>query len=954
MKPWREIAIPHTDVLKGTFQQAEFAADITAVRTHTAPAIYQDARTFFERTYITEGMRRLLTQVAQRLGGQGGDPVIQLQTAFGGGKTHTMLAVWHLAARTCALSELPGIPRLIERAGLMDIPAALTAVIDGTAHAPGQPWKEGRTTIHTLWGELAWQLGGAAGFALLQGADASGTAPGKKLLAQLLKDCAPCVVLMDELVAYIRQFPEGKVLSGGTFESNISFVHELTEAVKQVPNAVLLASLPESDPEKDKNLVQVAGERGLLALRALEDVFGRVQAIWKPVGAEESFEIVRRRLFEPIRQEQEQHQVCRAFANTYTEEGARLPSETRENRYYERLLRAYPIHPELFDRLYENWSSIDGFQRTRGVLRLLAKVISRLWQDNNQDVMILPGSLPLADTGVRNDLISLLQPGWDPVIDSDIDGERAGTTALEKSEPRFGQVSAARRVARTLFLATAPSSVAIQPGNRGIDRGRVLLGCLQPGQAAAVYTDVLARMADRLHYLNNDGDKSADSTRYWFDTRANLRREMETRKQRFDERTVVRKEIEKVAAKLFNGTRLFEGVHVFTPHADVPDDSALRLVVLPPEYAFTKENRRKSDEGVLEYLRGHGNQPRHRANRLLFIAPDNSALNRLSDATRVALAWADIVTAVQEGRLNIDQVQTRQARREAEAASKVLPRTARECFKWLLCPVLDDPSDPQTTIEAFPLNTSSGTPSGELERVCLENELIIEAWSPVHLRARLKELYWKAHQPHIPAMRFWEDSLRYLYLPRLKTRHVLADVIRTGSASKDFFGIAYGFSDGKYEGFQLGGHGVSLDDTVLLIDLKIAQEFAATAKQDPPPPTLPPEGGQFIVSPPSGPDNSDLREPPGKNRVKPSDPTLPFDVPVRSFHGSVDVDATLAKSTLNTIAEEVIALLTADPNATVRLTLEIDAAFEQGASDSVRRSVSENAVNLGFKSSEWE
>src|SRR5947209_4975140 len=149
MKPWREIAIPHADVLKGTFRQSEFAADITAVQTGQAPPIYQDAAAFFERTYITEGMRLLLTQVAQRLSGQGGEPVIQLQTAFGGGKTHTMLAVLHIATRTVPLSDLAGIPTLIEKAGLMDVPQSKVAVIDGTARAPGQPWKHARAVVNT-------------------------------------------------------------------------------------------------------------------------------------------------------------------------------------------------------------------------------------------------------------------------------------------------------------------------------------------------------------------------------------------------------------------------------------------------------------------------------------------------------------------------------------------------------------------------------------------------------------------------------------------------------------------------------------------------------------------------------------------------------------------------------------------------------------------------------------
>lgn len=947
MKPWREIATPHSDVLKGTFQQAEFAADITAVRTNKAPEIYQNAIAFFDRTYITEGMRLLLTQVAQRLSSKGGEPIIQLQTAFGGGKTHTLLAVWHMAKRTCPLSDLPGIPTLVEQAGLMDVPQARIAVIDGTGHAPGQPWKYGNTNIHTLWGELAWQLGGADGYAMLRDADTNGTSPGKEVLRHLLEKYAPCVILMDEMVAYIRQFPEGKTLSGGTFESNISFVQALTEATKQVPTAVLLASLPESDPKKDKNLVQVGGERGLLALRALEDLFGRVQALWKPVGTEEAFEIVRRRLFEPIKDEKSRNAVCRAFADAYVAEGASMPSETQESRYYNRLCQAYPIHPEFFDRLYEDWATIDGFQRTRGVLKLMAKVIHRLWKDNNQDLMIMPGSLPLADADVRNELVYLLPPGWDPVIEGDIDGERAETTELEAKEPRFGQVNAARRVARTLFLGSAPSSVQTKPGIRGLDRGRVLLGCQQPGQAAAVYADALNRIADRLHYLNSTGDKAADTTRFWFDTRANLRREMEDRKQRFDDNTDVRKKIEDVSKKLFNGSTIFDGIHVFIPPADVPDDSDLRLVLLPLTQAYMKESPRQAEDGVLEYLRSHGSQPRHRMNRLIFVAPDQAVLNRLRDVTRTALAWKSIVDDVDDGKLNIDQAQKKQAQKEAQAAAEVLPRAARECFKWLLCPVQDDPKASKPGIEVFKLNTTSGTTAGELARVCRENELIIETWSPIHLRTALKEHYWKAEQPYVEAKKFWEDSQRYIYLPRLRSRDVLAAVVRIGSASRDFFGTAFGFSNDKYEGFNYGKGGVDFNDTLLLIEPDAAKRYEATL-EPPKGPIYDPPGAGTVTS--SGRDKTGTYGTGGAGTG-----TSPVAASAyKSFRGTVKVDATLAKSKLNTIAEEVIALLVSDPNADVKITLEIDAEFPKGASDKLKRDVSENAVNLGFSTKDWE
>lgn len=938
MKPWREIAIPHNDVLKSTFQQSEFAADISAVHSGKAALEYQDAKAFFERTYITEGMRLLLTQVCQRLSGKGGEPVIQLQTAFGGGKTHTMLAVLHLASRKCPLSELQGIPTLVEKAALMDVPQARVAVIDGTAHAPGQPWKRTKTTIKTLWGELAWQLGGSEGYALVKESDGNGTSPGKETLRQLLETYSPCVVLMDELVAYIRQFSDGAALSGGSYDSNLSFVQALTEAVKQVPTAVVLASLPESD-------IEAGSSRGVAVLKALEKTFGRVQALWKPVATEEAFEIVRRRLFEPIKDLKARDSVCRAFADAYIAEGAKLPSETQEGRYYDRLTQAYPIHPEVFDRLYEDWTTIDGFQRTRGVLKLMAKVISRLWKADNKDLLILPGSLPLADGDVRNEMTYLLPPGWDPVIEGDIDGDRAETTELEGKEPRFGQVNAARRVARTLFLGSAPSSVVHKTGIRGIDRGRVLLGCLQAGQTAAVYADAMARLADRLHYLNSSGDKAADATRYWFDTRANLRREMEDRKQRFDLNTDVRKKIEEVVKKLFANASPFEGLHVFTLHGDIPDDTVLRLVVLPPEQPFMKDAPRFATETVLEYLRSHGNQPRHRGNRLIFLAADNTVLNRLRDATRVVLAWESIVEDVEKDRLNIDQIQRKQAEKEAQSAAAVLPRAARECYKWLLCPAQDDPSATKPTVESFPLNTSSGTAASELERVCRENELVIDTWSPIHLRTKLKELYWKTDKPAISAMTFWEDSLKYYSLPRLKNRDVLASVIRTGAGSRDFFGTAYGQTNGKYDGFQFGDGQVSFDTTLLLIEPEVARQYALEQKK------------LIQVTPPEGRRESDPGESTGSRVIdgakKPgTGPVVP--AKPKAFHGTVEVNATLAKSRLNTIADEVIALLASDPNASLRITLEIDADYPNGVSDSIKRGVSENANSLGFKLKDWE
>jgi predicted AAA+ superfamily ATPase len=932
MKPWREIIIPHPDVLDGTFQQSEFAADLTAVRTGKATIEYGDAKAFYERTFITEGMGRLLTQVSQRLNGKGGEPVIQLQTAFGGGKTHTLLAVYHLASRKCPLGDLPGIPALLDQAGLLDVPQAQIAVLDGTAHAPGQPWKHGKQAIRTLWGEMAWQLGKEEGYAMVQESDVAGTSPGKDVLCDLLTRYAPCVVLLDELVVYIRQFVESQPLSGGTYDSNISFIQSLTEATKLVPNAVVLASLPDSNS-------QAGGPRGLQVLLALESVFNRIQALWKTVSPEEAFEIVRRRLFEQIRDPKARDQVCRAFADAYVAEGSKVPQETQEARYLDRMLQSYPIHPEVFTQLYEEWTTIQNFQRTRGVLKLMAKVIHRLWQDNNNDLMILPGSMPLYDGSARNELINYLNPGWDPVMDRDIDGERAETTMLEAKEPRFGSVQAARRVARTVFLSSAPSSVNAKPGTRGIERGRVLLGCLQPGQTSSLYMDALNRLSDQLHYMSSSGDKTKDTTRYWFDTRANLRREMEERKKRFEDKNEVRGRMADVVKKLAAGAGFFDGTHIFTPHSDVPDDTALRLVVLTSEQFFAREEPRLANEAVLEYVKSNGAKPRYRGNRLLFLAPDHGALARLSDSIRMALAWNSIVEDVAAMRLVLDNLQAEQAKKELRGAEEVLPRVARECYKWLLCPSQDAPTG-KPSVESFPLNTSGASLGSEIERVCKDNVLVITVWSPIHLRNDLKKLYWKADKPAVKAADFGEDTLRYLYLPRLRDRGVLEQAIIKGAGTRDFFGTAYGQSGDTYDGFKFGDANVQLDDTLLLIEPDAAQAYEIAH-----PPKQP---GQ----PPPGPAPLPGVTPPGP--VPPVPPVVPTTAKSKTFYGSADVAPAAAKMRLVQIAEEIIAVLTADPNAAIKVSVEIRANFPNGAKDQTKRAVSENTRTLGFKTAEWE
>jgi hypothetical protein len=340
-----------------------------------------------------------------------------------------------------------------------------------------------------------------------------------------------------------------------------------------------------------------------------------------------------------------------------------------------------------------------------------------------------------------------------------------------------------------------------------------------------------------------------------------------------------------------------------------------------------------------------------------------AVLSRLRDVARAALAWHSIVEDVREGRLNIDLLQKKQAEKELQSAEEVVPRAARECYKWLMCPVQNMPTDPKPTVEAFPLNTTGGSVGNEIERVCIDNELVITTWSPIHLRTKLKELYWKDGKAAAGAMAFWEDTLRYLYLPRLKSRDSLTQAIRTGAASADFFGTAYGQEGDKYTGFHIGEGNVQFDDTLLLIEPSAALEYQSNLKKAEEAAnagstgtagatstggattggttgTGSTTGGETVTGTSGG---------MGMTGGGTTAATKP-----KTFHGSIQIKPSTAKMHLVQVAEEIIQLLASDPNASLDVTLEINADFPSGASDQTKRAVTENATALGFKTKTWE
>jgi len=932
IRSWREVIAPHDDVLEGTFQEAEFAADLTQVVRGTASPDYQDPVRFFERTVITEGMSLLLQSVVKRLSGKGGDPVVQLQTAFGGGKTHTMMAVLHVASGKAPAEKLQGVPALLDKAKVKRLVRANVAVLDGNALAPSQPRQHAKISANTLWGELAFQLGGAEGYAMVADADRDGTSPGKDVLAAVLEKFGPAIVLMDETVAYLRQLQPGKSYTGGTFNSNLSFVQALTEAAARVPNAMVLASLPES-------AMEVGDGHGKDALDSLQKYFGRIEAVWKPVDSDEAFEIVRRRLFGKVLDEAARDEVCHAFADLYRTEGDKFPSDTRDGEYLRRLQRSYPIHPELFDRLYGDWSHLPKFQRTRGVLRLMARLVHSLWSSGNTDFLILPGSTPLDDINVRNELVKYLPAGWDPIVDKEIDGKAAEPMKLDNATPALGALQACRRAARTIFMGSAPSV-----GNqnvRGIGVEQVRLGCAQPGQPLGKYDDALKRLAERLHNLYTGSDH------YWFDLRANLRREMETRMARFNDREQLYPELEKRLQKVVR-PGLCRAVHVFVPSKDLPDLPDLRLVVLAPDQVHKRKDwESPAIAAARDRLGKHGEKQRTYQNRLLFLAPDGIAVSALFDHLKRFLAWSSIVDDADE--LNLDKHNETEAKKGLDEAGRRVEGSIRETYRYLLAPMQDpdEKGGPATTAwEETELNLGGSTPFDKaIEVATREKEWVIQGWAPIHLSKLLNRWFFKDGAQTAGAKRVWLDTCRYLYLPRLVSEDVFVRAISDGVAQSDFFGYAAGEVDGEgLEGFRFEKSGsVYLDDASVLIALDLARKTAAKKQL---------EAGQAVGPHGPRPSTSGTARPTSGGR--PARPTTSSGSAPKRFHGSVEIDPRDPNGSFATLVAEVIEHFTAKLGVEVKITVDLEARGPSGFDSKLVRVVRENSGQLKFKSAEFE
>ncbi len=529
-----------------------------------------------------------------------------------------------------------------------------------------------------------------------------------------------------------------------------------------------------------------------------------------------------------------------------------------------------------------------------------------------------------------------LEDNWVPIIEADVDGPSSVPLKLDRANPNLGRYSASRRVARTIFLGSAPIAQAANPG---LDDRHIKLGCVQPGESIATFGDALRRLTNETTHLYVDGN------RYWYSTQPSVTRLARDRAADYRQDEVWMELKARLRREKRRGE--FAGVHPTpeSPH-DVPDEDTARLVILGPEYPHTgRSNDSAARQQAQRLLDERGTGPRLNRNMLVFLAPDGKRLDDLEEAIRRYLAWKSIYDEREQ--LNLNAFQTNQAKTQQEQAHETVDARIAETYIWMLVPEQFDPQKPGVDWEEMRA-TGQGALAERASKKLVGEELLITRYSAARLRMDLDKFNLWGGRDHISLKQLWEYYARYLYLPRLRDKEVLLAAVQEGFGQltwREAFAYAERWDEEqqRYLGLKAGQQGsVVFDAYAVLVRPDVAQR-QIEADGAPPPTSIG-----------SGPSTAGPGPRPPDTGVEPERPPTAREKIYRRFYGSVELDPLKAPLQVKTISDEVIQHLQALVGSRVTITLEIEAEIPNGAPEQVIRTVTENAHTLKFTEAGFE
>lgn len=799
LRPWTDLVKLHPDVEGGSLTEATFAIDLGAIASGdpNVPVVNRDPEAFFRATYLTADLQKLLEEVLASLAGKSGyNRVLKLRTPFGGGKSHTLVALLHAARHPEALDHVP------EARGFARPKNVAVAVFDGEKFDArnGKELEDGRT-IRTMWGWLAWQIDPEKAFPIVAQHDEDRVAPGGDVIRDVLTKGAggrPVLILLDEVLKYMERAAAVAVLDSTLQRQAKDFFQNLTVEVAGSTNAALVYSLTWSARE-------ALGNVALLA--EIDKLAARVDQLREPVTGDEVLPILQRRLLGAASDPGVATEVATAYQEVvtsmrraYAETAAERQQAEEEGRLLrDRMRAAYPFHPALIDVMRERWTAVDAFQRTRGALRFLASCMHSLKRNGGAQPLLGPGDVPLRDVDVRMKLLKELgvQNEYDPVITADIDGPNARAKRIDermtRETPALASVKPATRIATAILLYSfgglrREGSGEAETLPPGVTESELLAACVGPGLDNITATAVLSELRNTCLYLHYDG------VRYCFKKDPNVTKLIEDAEQEVSRQEAQAKGRGPVRDKIKEMLEArLAGHHaaVVWPgkSQDIPDEDPRFLIAYLP-LEFAGETKADQECQAKEYLSKYGDRPRRYRNGLGLAIPDKKQIEALRRAVRYLLAIERVDAKKQQLRITKDQLDQLKERKRTEEAA------AESCFRDLYSAVwLPRMEDGEMDIERVERGGRPLQATGVHERIM---ELLTSVGTPrVHgsvtprkiaERVKLGQPVAEGEPPilGIKASEALESFFRDIAPPRLESSAVLRKGIARGVAEGVF------------------------------------------------------------------------------------------------------------------------------------------------------------------------
>lgn len=824
LKHWRDAVMPHQDIATNQVSEALFAVNLSRAINQKGANEYRDPTLFFERTHLTRTLKGLIRDVLLTLQGQPGtNSVIHLQTNFGGGKTHAELALYHLLHSPDKVTSVPHVAAFLAENGLKVPEQAALAPLPCADFSVGGHMAGG-IKIQTLWGEVAYRLGGEPLYQMVQAADEARTAPGVDLLRQLLVAAGPNLILIDEMLHYVEKAAGVMVGSSTLASQTLAFLRELTEAVDEVPHSVLVASLTASRME---SLEVMSEEHALFALSQMENIIRRMEDARTPIESSEIFEIVHTRLFSHVNQATAQ-EVAQAYAVHYKSEPWKdlLPLEARESSYQETVAKAYPFHPSIIKVLYERWGSRAKFQLTRGTLRFLAHLLAHLWQADRHSFAV--GSLihlsdvDLSAEKVRAETIEVTGGQWESVIGTDVAASsHEGLAISQRIDQRersgvFAQHRLVQGVATSVFMYMHSAEQS-----KPIPQAEIRLAVARPEIAnpdlVQAFSDCQARLH---HYYQEEGGLI-------FKIEPNPNKVLADERSNFDTDDG-RARVESIVKEVLGQSSLFKVTYFEFENSDatesghVPDDNQLQMVVLSPGKTVVKAKLNAQTAATIEDV-GNNYAKRHRYNRnlVLFLAADAA---EIANAINRAIDWlaADSVHSNTELMARFSKAQQQAIEQKAMDAMRDTKGFVRRAYKTVVLPAVNQR-------ELFEL---SYVPQGKTVLEQAEEELTKEQRRRLHqefnpdLLLNRWDSLWPKTTTIITTESLWQKFARQTGSPILTGISVLQEMIKQGVSRRLFgYGVMHDSGSDVLKAASYDKHKVYLGqyDAATLLTVEVSQ-----------------------------------------------------------------------------------------------------------------------------------